>query len=155
MWTDFTAITEADIEEVIQRALKDENKGLGKLEIKMESEQIEKIALGANGDARKALTMLESVVYASDQEDETYVIENETIDRMISKIGVYGDKKGSHFYNLLSSLQKSIRGSDVDAALYYLANLLENGDLVSVNRRLLVIAYEDVGLANPNVGSHV
>jgi putative ATPase len=148
-------LTTNDIKELIQRALHDDKKGLGKHSIKIDSDQIEKIAFGANGDARKALTMLESVVYASDQVNEEFIIENETIDNMVSKIGVYGDKKGSHFYNLLSSLQKSIRGSDVNAALYYLANLLENGDLVSVNRRLLVIAFEDIGLANPNVGSHV
>ena len=65
----------------------------------------------------------------------------------------YGDKKGSHFYNLLSALQKSVRGSDVNAALYYLAHLLENGDLVAVSRRLLVMAYEDIGVANPSVGA--
>ncbi|MBB6445918.1 replication-associated recombination protein A [Bacillus benzoevorans] len=150
-----TRLTSADIAEVIQRAIKDEKKGLGKHAIQISDKQIEMIAEGANGDARKALTMLESIVYASDQENETFIIENETIAGMITKVGVYGDKKGSHYYNLLSSLQKSIRGSDVNAALYYLAHLLESGDLVSVNRRLLVIAFEDIGLANPAVGSHV
>lgn len=150
-----TRLTSADLAELIKRAIKDEKKGLGKHAIQINDEQIEMIAEGANGDARKALTMLESIVYASDQENETFIIENETIAGMITKVGVYGDKKGSHYYNLLSSLQKSIRGSDVNAALYYLAHLLESGDLVSVNRRLLVIAFEDIGLANPGVGSHV
>lgn len=148
-------LTTADLVELIYRALKDENKGLGKLSIQISEEQIEKIAAGANGDARKALTLLESIVYASDEIDHTFMVETETIERMIDKVGVYSDKKGSHYYNLLSSLQKSIRGSDVNAALYYLAHLLESGDLVSVNRRLLVIAYEDIGLANPAVGGHV
>jgi putative ATPase len=150
-----TRLTSADLAELIKRAIKDEKKGLGKHAIQINDEQIEMIAEGANGDARKALTMLESIVYASDEENETFIIENETIAGMITKVGVYGDKKGSHYYNLLSSLQKSIRGSDVNAALYYLAHLLESGDLVSVNRRLLVIAFEDIGLANPGVGSHV
>ena len=150
-----TELTTDDIKEVILRALKDEKNGLGKLSIQINEQQIDRIAAGAGGDARKALTMLESIVYASDTEENTFIIESQTIENMIARIGVYGDKKGSHFYNLLSSLQKSIRGSDVNAALYYLAHLLENGDLVSVNRRLLVIAFEDVGLANPNVGSHV
>ncbi|HWL13131.1 MAG TPA: replication-associated recombination protein A, partial [Ureibacillus sp.] len=68
---------------------------------------------------------------------------------------VYGDKGGSHFYNLLSALQKSVRGSDTNASVYYLAHLLENGDLIAVCRRLLVMAYEDIGLANPAVGAHV
>lgn len=148
-------LTSSDLEELLKRAINDENKGLGKLTIQINDEQIKMIAQGANGDARKALTLLESIVYASDQENDTYIIETKTIEGMIDKVGVYSDKKGSHYYNLLSSLQKSIRGSDVNAALYYLAHLLESGDLISVNRRLLVIAFEDVGLANPAVGSHV
>ncbi|WP_071395869.1 replication-associated recombination protein A [Bacillus tuaregi] len=150
-----TRLAKVDITELINRALKDEKRGLGSLSIEISQEQMDKIAEGAAGDARKSLTMLESIVYSSDLVDQTYKIEDETIERMIKKAGVYGDKKGSHYYNLLSSLQKSIRGSDVNAALYYLAHLLESGDLVSVNRRLLVIAYEDIGLANPDVGARV
>jgi putative ATPase len=148
-------LTSSDLVELVKRAIKDENKGLGKLTLQINDEQIKQIAEGANGDARKALTLLESIVYASDQENDIYIIDTKSIEDMIDKVGVYSDKKGSHYYNLLSSLQKSIRGSDVNAALYYLAHLLESGDLVSVNRRLLVIAFEDVGLANPAVGSHV
>lgn len=150
-----TRLTIEDIIELITRALANKEKGLGNLSIKISEEQIDMIAQGVNGDARKALTMLESIVYASDFENDEYVVEDNTIQKMISRIGVGGDKKGTHYYNLLSSLQKSIRGSDVNAALYYLAHLLENGDLVSVNRRLLVIAFEDIGLANPDVGTHV
>jgi putative ATPase len=147
-------LTDDDIEELLHRALQDE-KGLANLSIQISKEQIAKIAKGTNGDARKSLTLLESIVYSSDKEDDVFIIKDDTIDQMIEKVGVFGDKKGSHFYNLLSSLQKSIRGSDVDAALYYLAHLLETGDLVAVNRRLLVIAYEDVGLANTSVGNNV
>lgn len=150
-----TRLSKEDIKELIKRALADEQRGLGDLSIDITENQIEDIAEGAAGDARKSLTMLESIVYSSDIIENTYKIQNDTIDRMIKKAGVYGDKKGSHYYNLLSSLQKSIRGSDVNAALYYLAHLLETGDLVSVNRRLLVIAYEDIGLANPAVGARV
>lgn len=150
-----TRLTKEDIIELLQRALKDDKDGLGKWKIQISMEQIDRIAEGANGDARKALTMLESIVYSSDIENETYIVTSDTIESMLSRIGVYGDKKGSHFYNLLSSLQKSIRGSDVNAALYYLAHLLENGDLISINRRLLVIAYEDIGLANPQIGHRV
>ncbi|MDL0437599.1 MULTISPECIES: replication-associated recombination protein A [unclassified Niallia] len=147
-------LTDVDIEELLTRAIKEE-RGLGTLSIKISDEQIKKIAQGTNGDARKSLTLLESIVYSSDKEEDTFVVTDETVAQMIERVGVYGDKKGSHFYNLLSSLQKSIRGSDVDAALYYLAHLLETGDLVAVNRRLLVIAYEDVGLAKTSVGNNV
>ena len=148
-------LTEDDIQELLNRAIHDKQKGLGELAIQITNEQIQKIARGSGGDARKSLTVLESIVYSSNKENDTYIIQDEIIDDLIGKIGVYGDKKGSNFYNLLSSLQKSIRGSDVDAALYYLAHLLESGDLVAVNRRLLVIAFEDIGLANPSVGTNV
>ncbi|WP_141433672.1 replication-associated recombination protein A [Bacillus sp. 03113] len=150
-----TRLTAENIQELLKRALQDEKKGLGKISIQITDEQIQTIAFGVNGDARKSLTLLESIVYSSSKENETFIVEDKTIQNMIEKAGVYGDKKGSNFYNLLSSLQKSIRGSDVDAALYYLAHLLETGDLVAVNRRLLVIAYEDIGLANPAVGNNV
>ncbi|WP_042354956.1 replication-associated recombination protein A [Bacillus rubiinfantis] len=148
-------LTAADILELLQRALRDVKKGLGKLEINITEQQLGKIAAGANGDARKSLTLLESIVQASPRENEAFIVEDTIIADMIGNVGVYSDKKGSHYYNLLSCLQKSIRGSDVDAALYYLAHLLEGGDIISVNRRLLVIAYEDIGLANPSVGQRV
>ncbi|QFK72307.1 replication-associated recombination protein A [Pradoshia sp. D12] len=151
-------LTRLSVEETItllQRALSDEKNGLGKMDIRITEEQIKKIALHSNGDARKSLTLLESTVYSSTRDEDTYIIEDEVIDDLGGNVGVYGDKKGSNFYNLLSALQKSIRGSDVHASLYYLAHLLEVGDLVAVNRRLLVIAYEDIGLANPSVGNNV
>lgn len=140
---------------LLKRALSDEKNGLGKMDIRITEEQIRKIALNSNGDARKSLTLLESVVYSSTRDEDTYIIKDEIIDDLGGNVGVYGDKKGSNFYNLLSALQKSIRGSDVHASLYYLAHLLEIGDLVAVNRRLLVIAYEDIGLANSSVGNNV
>ncbi|QTD41616.1 replication-associated recombination protein A [Sporosarcina sp. Te-1] len=145
----------ADLEKLLNRALQDEDRGLGKMNIAIEESQVNRIAEGVNGDARKALTVLESVVSASDEEDGQLVIEDWLIDNLIGRIGLVGDKKGSHHYNLLSALQKSVRGSDVNAAVYYLAHLLETGDLVAVSRRLLVMAYEDIGLADPNVGPHV
>jgi putative ATPase len=145
----------ADLLEVLQRALIDEERGLGKLAIIISDEQLNRIAEGVNGDARKALTVLESVISASDETDGKTIVEDWLIDNLLGRIGLFGDKNGSHFYNLLSALQKSVRGSDVNAAIYYLANLLEIGDLVAVSRRLLVMAYEDVGLASPDVGPHV
>lgn len=144
-----------DLIGVLRNALEDEVRGLGKMAIKMTDGQITLIAEGVNGDARKALTVLESVISASDENDGQTVVEDWLIENLLGRIGLFGDKKGSHFYNLLSALQKSVRGSDVNAAMYYLANLLEIGDLVAVNRRLLVMAYEDIGLAAPEVGAHV
>lgn len=150
-----TRLKVEDIQELLNRALSDEKKGLGKLSIQITNEQVQKIAYGSNGDARKSLTLLESIVYASSKVEGVYTVQNELIEDMVGNVGVYGDKKGSNFYNLLSCLQKSIRGSDVNAALYYLAHLIETGDLVAINRRLLVIAYEDIGLANTTIGNNV
>lgn len=144
-----------DIIQLISNALHDEERGLGKENIAITEEQIKNIAQASNGDARKALTLLESIYYASDESNGQTIFEDHIIESLSKRIGVYGDKGGSHFYNLLSALQKSVRGSDTNAALYYLAHLLENGDLIAVCRRLLVMAYEDIGLANPSVGAHV
>jgi len=148
-------LSSEDLLTLVQRALRDEHKGLGRLTIQISEEQQMKIADSANGDARKALTILESVVSASDEENGIIIVEDALLQNLVERIGVFGDKKGSHFYNLLSALQKSVRGSDVNAAMYYLAHLLENGDLVAVSRRLLVMAYEDIGMANPAVGAQV
>lgn len=144
-----------DLLVVLRRALTDEERGLGKMAIEITENQLILISEGVNGDARKALTVLESAVSASDDVDGKTVIEDWLLENLLGRIGLFGDKKGSHFYNLLSALQKSVRGSDVNAAIYYLANLLETGDLTAVSRRLLVMAYEDIGLASPSVGPHV
>ena len=148
-------LTIDDVKQLIENALADKERGLGNYPIDATDDQIERIANASNGDARKALTLLESVYYASDEKDGVTVLNDNAIDALAKRIGVFGDKGGSHFYNLLSALQKSVRGSDTNAALFYLAHLLENGDLIAVCRRLLVMAYEDIGLANPAVGAHV
>ncbi|WP_374965823.1 replication-associated recombination protein A [Lysinibacillus sp. RS5] len=148
-------LTKENLIELIRKALSDEKRGLGRHHFSLTDDQIDQIGGAANGDARKALTLLESIYYASDEVDGQTVAADHIVEHLIGRIGVYGDKKGSHFYNLLSALQKSVRGSDTNAALYYLAHLLEIGDLVAVSRRLLVMAYEDIGLANPDVGPHM
>ena len=150
-----TRLTTANLVELIEKALADDKRGLGKHNFALTDEQVARIANAANGDARKALTLLESIYYASDEVNGQTIVADHVIEHLIGRIGVYGDKNGSHFYNLLSALQKSVRGSDTNAALFYLAHLLEIGDVVAVNRRLLVMAYEDIGLANSDVGPHV
>lgn len=144
-----------DLLGVLQRALDDTDRGLGKMAIRISEAQLQMIAEGVNGDARKALNVLESIVIASDELEGETIVEDWLIDNLLGRIGLFGDNKGTHFYNLLSALQKSVRGSDVNAAIYYLAHLLETGDIIAVSRRLLVMAYEDVGLAAPEVGPHV
>ncbi len=140
---------------ILQRALTDSKRGLGHQTIEIEDQDIQIIAESVGGDARKALTVLQSAVQASDERDAKIIVQSETVASLLKRVGTFGDKGGSHFYNLLSALQKSVRGSDTDAALFYLAALLENGDLTAVTRRLLVMAYEDVGLASPEIGPHV
>lgn len=144
-----------DLLELLERSLKDDKKGLGKENIEITKEQLEKISEGVNGDARKALTFLESLLAASDEEDGKITVEDALLTQLLTRISLLGDKKGSHHFNLLSAFQKSVRGSDVDAAIYYLAQLLEIGDLTAVTRRMLVMSYEDIGLAAPEIGGRV
>jgi len=143
------------IKKVLKNALSDEKKGLGEFKILISDEQLDLIS-NATGDARSALTLLETIVWGSDRDDiGQYIVETDTVKEIIASRGFQHDKKGDVYYDLLSAFQKSIRGSDVDAALYYLARLLEGGDLLAISRRVLVIAYEDVGLANPNLCAQV
>lgn len=150
-----TRLEPTDLMGVLNRALTDEQRGLGRQKIRISESQLLMIAEGVNGDARKALNVLESVVIASDEIENETLVEDWLIENLLGRIGLFGDNKGTHFYNLLSALQKSVRGSDVNAAIYYLAHLLETGDITAVSRRLLVMAYEDIGLAAPEVGGHV
>lgn len=148
-------LSPSSILELLKRALKDESDGLGKIRINISDELLTRIA-NATGDGRSALTLLENIVWASvkDEKENIFVTED-TVKECIQNKGFIHDKKGDIFYNLLSSLQKSIRGSDTNAALHYLARLLEGGDLISICRRLLVIAYEDIGLANPELCARI
>lgn len=143
------------IKMVLKNAIADEKRGLGEIKVLISEEQLELIS-NATGDARSALTLLESIVWGSDRDEMgQYIIETDTVKEIIASRGFQHDKKGDVYYDLLSAFQKSIRGSDVDAALYYLARLLEGGDLLAISRRLLVIAYEDIGLANPELCARI
>ena len=117
-------------------------------EIKIDKQTIEYIAKLSGNDLRFAYNLLEIAYYAND--DKTITIEK--VKRINNKPVFFADKNGDGHYDVLSGLQKSIRGSDVNAALHYLGRLVIEGDLESIYRRLSVIAYEDIGLANPAIG---
>lgn len=119
--------------------------------IKLNRDALEYIAGVSNGDFRSALNTLEMAYYMSKDKKITL----EVLKAIEDKPVLYTDKNGNGHYELLSAFQKSIRGSDVDAAIYYLALLIEIGDLDSIFRRMTVIAYEDIGLANPGLGPKV
>lgn len=149
------SLTAPSILKLLRRALEDQGNGLGKMNITISDELLTLIAQ-TTGDARSALNLLEDIVFGSEKDENNKIIVTEdTVKQCIQNKGFSHDKKGDIFYNLLSSFQKSVRGSDVNAALHYLARLLEGGDLVSICRRLLVMAYEDIGLANPELCARV
>ena len=106
------------------------------------------ISSSSNGDVRSALNLLEMAYYSSTD----HIITEDVLKSINAKPIIYIDKNDDNYYNSISALQKSIRGSDVDAAVYYLGVLLEPQDLDIIFRRLSVIAYEDIGLANPSIG---
>lgn len=116
--------------------------------IKIDDENLLYIAKLSGGDLRFAYNILEMAYVATDD----YIITLDIIKSINSKKIIFSDANGDGHYDLLSAFQKSIRGSDVDAAIYYLARLIEAEDYDSIYRRLSVIAYEDIGLANPIIG---
>ena len=137
-------LEEKDIIEGLKKAIKSpylEN-------IKIDNKSIQLIAKLSGNDLRYAYNLLEVAYYSSDDKNIT----EEKIKRINSKPVFFSDKNGDGHYDVLSGLQKSIRGSDVDAALHYAARLVAEEDLDSLFRRLSVIAYEDIGLANPAIG---
>ena len=106
------------------------------------------ISSSSNGDVRSTLNLLEMAYYSSTD----HIITEDVLKSINAKPIIYIDKNDDNYYNSISALQKSIRGSDADAAVYYLGVLLEAQDLDIIFRRLSVIAYEDIGLANPSIG---
>jgi len=120
-------------------------------DIEMPEECAKKIASGCGGDVRKAMNAVELSVIATDEIDGKKVVRLETVEQLVQKSAVRYDREGDEHYDIISAYQKSMRGSDPDAALHYLARLLEAGDLPSACRRLMVCASEDVGLAYPQL----
>lgn len=147
-------LDEADIQTAVERALTDEERGLGKYNVVLEETAMQQLIRSTNGDLRSALNGLELAVLSTDaDEDGHVVISLPIIEETIQRKAMSADKDGDAHYDVISAFQKSIRGSDVNAALHYLARLVESGDLPIIMRRLMVIAYEDVGLANPQAAA--
>lgn len=120
-------------------------------DIKIDKDALDLIATMSNGDFRFAINLLEVAYYSSSDKKITTSLIKEINNKASSPM----DSDETGHYDVLSAFQKSIRGSDVNAALHYLARLISSGDLDSIYRRMTVIAYEDIGLANPNMGVRV
>ena len=138
-----------DLVTLLSRALTDP-RGFGNLQVDIQPDMLEAVANFANGDARTALSTLEMVVLNGETEGETVTVTPEILEQCISKKSLLYDKTGEEHYNLISALHKSMRNSDPDAAVYWLARMLEAGeDPLYVARRVIRFASEDVGLADP------
>ncbi|WP_124057589.1 replication-associated recombination protein A [Vaginisenegalia massiliensis] len=143
-------LTPDQIVQGLERALADKEQGLGNYPVTIDSTSLQHFANVTNGDIRSALNALELAVLSTPaNEDGQIVLTAEIAEECLQRKRLTHDKDGDAHYDVISALQKSIRGSDVDAALHYLARLLEAGELLIACRRLLVIAYEDIGLGNP------
>lgn len=143
------ALTPDELTELLRRAMTDE-RGFGKEDVEISDECLNLIANFANGDARSALSTLEMAVLNGQNDGEKTVVTVETVEQCTSKKSLLYDKTGEEHYNLISALHKSMRNSDPDAAVYWLARMLEAGeDPIYVARRVTRFASEDVGLADP------
>ncbi len=143
------ALSVEDLTGLLERALTDP-RGFGGEKVVIDKELVEQIAAFANGDARSALSTLEMAVLNGDVEGDTVHVTQETVENCTSKKSLLYDKTGEEHYNLISALHKSMRNSDPDAAVYWLARMLEAGeDPLYIARRVTRFASEDVGLADP------
>ncbi|MBR2713854.1 MAG: replication-associated recombination protein A [Kiritimatiellae bacterium] len=144
-------LTGDDLVKLLRRALTSE-RGFGKLGVKCTDDMLRKIAIYANGDARNALGTLETAVANCEvAKDGRPEITEKTLSQVVSRKALMYDKNGEEHYNIISALHKSMRNSDPDAAVYWLARMLEGGeDPLYIARRCIRFASEDVGLADPN-----
>lgn len=143
------SIDTKDIVKLLKRALEDD-RGFGRLNAEVSDDILDVIANFANGDARSALSVLEMAVLNGDAGEDCIKVTRETIEQCTSKKSLLYDKKGEEHYNLISALHKSMRNSDPDAAVYWLARMLEAGeDPLYIARRIIRFASEDIGLATP------
>ena len=147
---EFKSLSAADVEQGLHNALKKLSEG-GNTPVRMDEDACAYLAESAGGDLRKALGCLDFAVTAAAPEPEGKHITLDMIQQVTRRTAMRYDREGDDHYDIVSAYQKSMRGSDPDAALHYLARLLEAGDLPSACRRLMVCACEDVGLAYPQI----
>lgn len=147
-------LSNEDIKKAIEIAISDKERGFD-FEVILDADTLDFIATATNGDLRSAYNSLDLAVMSTPANDNgTRHISLDTVENSLQRSYITMDKDGDGHYDVLSALQKSIRGSDVNASLHYAARLVEAGDLPSLARRLTVIAYEDIGLANPDAQIH-
>jgi putative ATPase len=144
-------LAEKEIKMILKRALEDKERGLGNYPAVVELEVMEGICRLANGDARAGLNTLEMVILTTPpNESGVRIIKKENLEEALQKKAFLYDKSGEEHYNLISALHKSLRGSDPDAALYWLGRMIEAGeDPLYIARRMIRFASEDVGMADP------
>ena len=147
---EFKPVSPDEVEKAVYRAVEALEDESG-IKIDFPPECAKKIAAGCGGDVRKAMNAVELSVIASDEPSGVKMVAAETVEQLVQKSALRYDKDGDEHYDIVSAYQKSMRGSDPDAALHYLARLLEAGDLPSACRRLMICACEDVGLAYPQL----
>ncbi len=153
---EFKPVEPDDVKKAIERAIEKLQAEMPENKIKFDPQAIEHIAQMSNGDVRKALNAVEVSIYSVMPDmDGVIKISLETSEQASQKTAMTYDKLGDNHYDILSAFQKSIRGSDADAAIHYMARLIAAGDMISVCRRLMVIACEDIGLAYPQAVSIV
>ncbi|MBT7289638.1 MAG: replication-associated recombination protein A, partial [Chloroflexi bacterium] len=145
------ALTPDDVGSIIKSALSDKENGLGELKIDLQQKALDHLIMMTNGDARMALNVVELSVYtAAPDKDGMRAVTLEAVEDALQHRSMIYDKAGEEHYNLISAMHKSLRGSDPDAGLYWLARMLESGeDPMYVLRRLVRFASEDVGMADP------
>lgn len=147
---EFKSVPPEEIERAVKRAadiIAEEQE----IEVDFPESCRKKIAFGCGGDVRKAMNAVELSILVADEVDGVKTVTEEIVGELVQKSAVRYDKDGDEHYDIISAYQKSMRGSDSNAALHYLARLLEAGDLPSACRRLMVCACEDVGLAYPQL----
>lgn len=147
---EFLPVSAEEMIPAIKRAFQICADELGK-KLRLESGVTEHIARGCGGDVRKSINTVELCMLSADSSDGCLDVKLEAVRLLTQRSNMRYDRDGDEHYNILSALQKSIRGSDENAALHYAARLIEAGDIISLSRRLLVIAAEDIGLAYPQV----
>lgn len=147
-------LSNTDIKVAVQGVLEDRERGFD-FDVQLDDDALDFIATATNGDLRSAYNSLDLAVMSTQpSEGGGRHITLDTVENSLQRSYITMDKDGDGHYDVLSALQKSIRGSDVNASLHYAARLVEAGDLPSLARRLTVIAYEDIGLANPDAQVH-